>query len=296
MCYGCQMQIIEMNGVVKNYGSFQALKGLDFKLSRAEKVCFLGPNGAGKTTAINIMLGLKKASSGSVRLFGEQPKQRKNRDRVGVMLQESGIPESLKVSEIINLIKATYSYSLPTSEIIEKADLSHKQSARVGSLSGGEKQRLFFALAIAGDPDLVFLDEPTVAMDVHSRKVFWEELDKFHKLGKSILFSTHYLEEADEFADRIVVINKGKKIAEGSPSEIKAVVASKTVEFKSTSDLTKYYSLGIKSLGNNSFHFYSNEPEPILKKLFADNVHLSDLSINSTDLEAAFVSLTEAES
>ena len=290
------MKILEMNSITKSYGNFKALDNINFELSAGEIVCFLGPNGAGKTTAISIMLGLRKATSGTVKLFGESPNQTKSRDRIGVMLQESGVPGSLKVKELINLIRATYSYSLPTNEILEKADLLEKQNARIATLSGGQKQRLYFALAIAGDPDIVFLDEPTVAMDVQSRQVFWQVLRNFAKLGKSILFSTHYLEEADENADRIIVINKGQIIAQGSPSEIKAVVADKTIRFKTDLKPEQAKELGFNLQTDADYKLiYTQNAEETIAKLFAKNIKIEDLTITATDLEAAFLSLTKEQ-
>lgn len=290
------MKILEMNSVTKTYGDFKALDNIDFELSAGEIVCFLGPNGAGKTTAISIMLGLRRATSGDVKLFGESPKNTSSRDRIGVMLQESGVPASLKVKELINLIRATYSHSLPAQEILEKADLLEKQNARISTLSGGQKQRLYFALAIAGDPDIVFLDEPTVAMDVQSRKVFWETLQNFAKLGKSILFSTHYLEEADENADRIIVINKGQIIAQGSPTDIKAVVADKTIRFKTNINQIEAKELGFDIKKDAEYSIiYTQNAEQTIAKLFAKNIEIKDLTITATDLEAAFISLTKEQ-
>ncbi len=290
------MKILEMNSITKSYGNFKALDNINFELSAGEIVCFLGPNGAGKTTAISIMLGLRKATTGTVRLFGESPNQAKSRDRIGVMLQESGVPGSLKVKELLNLIRATYSHSLPTTEILEKADLLEKQNARIATLSGGQKQRLYFALAIAGDPDIVFLDEPTVAMDVQSRQVFWRVLRNFAKLGKSILFSTHYLEEADENADRIIVINKGQIIAQGSPSEIKAVVADKTIRFKTDLKPEQAKELGFNLQIDADYKLiYTQNAEETIAKLFAKNIEIKDLTITATDLEAAFLSLTKEQ-
>ncbi len=290
------MKILEMNSITKSYGNFKALDNINFELSAGEIVCFLGPNGAGKTTAISIMLGLRKATTGTVRLFGESPNQAKSRDRIGVMLQESGVPGSLKVKELLNLIRATYSHSLPTTEILEKADLLEKQNARIATLSGGQKQRLYFALAIAGDPDIVFLDEPTIAMDVQSRQVFWRVLRNFAKLGKSILFSTHYLEEADENADRIIVINKGQIIAQGSPSEIKAVVADKAIRFKTDLKPEQAKELGFNLQTDADYKLiYTQNAEETIAKLFAKNIKIEDLTITATDLEAAFLSLTKEQ-
>lgn len=289
------MSVIELEQISKRYGGLQALNNLSLKVEPGEVVAFLGPNGAGKTTAISIMLGLKNPSSGSAKLFGQHPESAGVRSRVGVMLQESGVPQALKVKEVIELFQSYYPYTLPLDEILQRADLAQKANAPVAALSGGQKQRLYFALSIVGDPDLIFLDEPTVAMDVESRRGFWEQVRGFAALGKTILFSTHYLDEADAVASRIVVIHQGKVIADGSPSSIKQLVAAKTIRLKTnlTAEQAKAYP-GVERTEQQNGHLvlYSNTPERFLQHLFQQGHQVSDLTVSDTDLEAAFVSLT----
>lgn len=289
------METICMQGVIKRYGSTEALKGVDLQVQQGEIVSVLGPNGAGKTTAIAIMLGLREATSGEVSLFGMPPDSRTARSRVGAMLQESGVPDTLTVRELLGLFRRYYPYGLPVEELLDRADLREKQNAQVRSLSGGQKQRLYFALAIAGDPDLVFLDEPTTAMDVETRRAFWEQVRGFAELGKTILFSTHHLEEADDVATRIVVIHEGRVIAQGTPREIKRLVADKTVRLKTDAPFDALRTAnGVQHAERSNGHVvvYTHEPEALLASLFAQGCSVEDLTVTDTDLEAAFVSLT----
>ena len=284
-----------MENVTKRYGATQALQGIELSVRQGEIVSVLGPNGAGKTTSIQIMLGLREATSGEVALFGLRPDSRAARSRVGAMLQESGVPDTLTIRELLALFRRYYPQGLPVDELLDRADLRGKQGSQVRSLSGGQKQRLYFALAIAGDPDLVFLDEPTVAMDVETRRAFWKQVQGFAELGKTILFSTHHLEEADAFATRIVVIHQGRVIANGTPREIKRLVADKTVRLRTdapVADLRAADGVQHAELENGHAVIYTHEPEALLGRLFRDGRTVEDLTVTDTDLEAAFVSLT----
>jgi ABC-type multidrug transport system ATPase subunit len=206
--------VVEMKGIVKHFGLTRALSGLDFRVERSEVVALLGPNGAGKTTAIAIMLGLRTPSSGEVRLLGRRPRDLAARSRVGVKLQESGVPDELRVREIVDLFSSYYPRPLPSGEAIARSGLEDKERALVGSLSGGQRQRLFYALAICGDPVVLFLGEPTVGLDVEARRSFWEQVRGSVEAGRTVILTTHYLEEADALADRVVVIDRGRVVAE----------------------------------------------------------------------------------
>jgi ABC-2 type transport system ATP-binding protein len=293
------MNVIQMQQVSKRYGETQALNNVSLEVSQGEVVAFLGPNGAGKTTAIQVMLGLRAASSGSVKLFGESPQSKNTKTRIGVMLQESGLPETLTVEELIGLFGRYYSYTLPLEEVLQRADLVSKCKDLVRHLSGGQKQRLYFALSIVGDPDLIFLDEPTVAMDVEARHNFWQQVRGFAELGKTILFSTHYLEEADAIADRIVVIHQGQIIKDGTPHDIKRLVAAKTVKLKTDLWLEQAQNFPAVERAiqeNGHLIIYSDEPEKFIGELVSKGHTMTDLTVTDTDLEAAFVSLTGGRS
>jgi ABC-2 type transport system ATP-binding protein len=290
------MNVIEMQGVTKRYRTVDALRGVDLQVQPGEVVGFLGPNGAGKTTAISIMLGLRTPTSGTTRLWGTSPSDPAAKARTGVMLQESGVPETLRVQEVVRLFQSYYPYTLPTDEIIQRAGLQDKRRALIDKLSGGQKQRLYFALALTGDPDLLFLDEPSVGMDVETRHAFWEQVRGFAAAGKTILFSTHYLQEADALASRIVVINKGEIIAQGTPREIKAHVADTHVRMRTDLPLDQihnYPSVRRVTTENGYVTVTTNEPEQFLRRVFLDDWQVADLSVQQADLETAFLSLTE---
>src|SRR5258708_17885434 len=190
-------------------GSGEGLKGSTLDIETGEVVAMAGPNGAGKTTSISLMLGLRKPTSGTARLFGMNPTDRRARSRTGVMLQESGVPQVLKVKETIDLFRSYYPTPMPAGRVIELAGLDDKAESQNKDLSGGQRQRLYFALAICGDPDLIFLDEPTVGLDVDARRAFITSIKGFIAIGKTIVLTPHYLEEGDELATRVVGIHHG---------------------------------------------------------------------------------------
>ncbi len=290
------VNVIELRGVSKCYGKLQAVYPLDLDVQAGDIVGFLGPNGAGKTTTMSMMLGLRRPTSGTVRLFGQPPSSLQSRARVGIMLQESGVPGSLRVDELLRLFQSYYPYTLPTAELLERAGLVEKRHALVSALSGGQKQRLYFALALAGDPDLLFLDEPTAGMDVEARLHFWEQVRGFTALGKTILFSTHYLEEVDALATRIIVIDKGRIIAEGTPHEIKGLTADKHVILRTNlpADLVNGYP-GVRTaqVQNGELQVATTRPEDFLRRVFSEGWEVNDLRVKEVDLETAFLSLTE---
>jgi ABC-2 type transport system ATP-binding protein len=291
---------VELIDAHKSYGSVEALRGVNVAINRGELVAMLGPNGAGKTTSINLMLGLRKPSSGSVRLFGLDPSDRRARSRCGVMLQESGVPDTLRVGELVELFCSYYPHPMAPARAIALAGLEGQAKQQSAKLSGGQRQRLYFALAVCGDPDLIFLDEPTVGMDVESRRAFLASIREFGQEGKTIVLTTHYLEEADELADRIVVIDRGVVVADASPAEIKSRVAGKRVSFTSPRPLSEADLRGLPytklELSHGRVRLLSNAPEALLRELFGRGVEIGDLQVVGADLEEAFLELThEAE-
>jgi ABC-2 type transport system ATP-binding protein len=279
----------------KKYGDVEALKGVSLDIELGEVVAMLGPNGAGKTTSISLLLGLRKPTSGKALLFGLDPTHLDARSRVGVMLQESGIPAMLKVREIVDLFRSYYPKPMATDRAISMAGLEEKANALVKELSGGQRQRLYFALAVCGDPEVLFLDEPTVGMDVEGRRSFIERIAEFANMGRTVVLTTHYLEEADQLAKRVIVIDRGLVIADASPQEIKSKVAGKRVRFKAAA-LTEKDLDGLpvtsSTITDHSVQLLTNQPEAVLRELFGRRIEISELEVSGADLEDAFISLT----
>ncbi len=216
----------ELAGVTKRYNNgVLALDTFSLALHQGEIVALLGPNGAGKSTAIKLLMGLAAPSDGQVRIFGQNPRHNTNRLRTGVMLQVGKAPETLRVREHLDLFRGYYPAPLPLAELTRIAGLAGLEDRLFGQLSGGQKQRVLFALALAGDPDLIFLDEPTVGLDIEARRILWTEIRGLAARGKTVLLTTHYLEEADALASRIAVINHGRLVCQGTPSEVKGYAA-----------------------------------------------------------------------
>jgi ABC-2 type transport system ATP-binding protein len=279
----------------KKYGSIEALRGVSLDIELGDVVAMLGPNGAGKTTSISLLLGLRKPTSGKALLFGLSPYHLDARSRVGVMLQESGIPAMLKVREIVDLFRSYYPKPMAGDRAIAMAGLEEKAGAQVKELSGGQRQRLYFALAVCGDPDVLFLDEPTVGMDVEGRRSFIERIAEFANLGRTVVLTTHYLEEADQLAKRVIVIDRGVVIADGSPKEIKSRVAGKRVRF-TAENLAETDLDGLPvtttTITDHRVQLLTNQPESVLRELFRKGIEISDLEVSGADLEDAFISLT----
>lgn len=291
--------VVTLNNVHKRFGAIDALRGFTLAVHPGEVIAFLGPNGAGKTTAISIMLGLRAPTSGSVTLFGLSPRDTRARSRIGVMLQESGIPTTLTIRELIDNFRSYYPVPLPTNTVLEIAGLNEVAGRLVGALSGGQKQRVYFALAMCGNPDVLFLDEPTVGLDVETRRSFWDQVRGYSAAGKTVLLTTHYLEEADALASRVIVINKGELIAEGTPAAIRSRVSGKHVTFDTDLPLDEHILQGLPITSmtkeGSKVNFFSPAPEAVLARIFATGASLSNLTVTGAALEDAFVHLTSEE-
>ena len=232
--------VVEIKKLTKIFKEKKAVDNVSFSIEKGEIVAILGPNGAGKSTTMLMMLGLLNPTNGEVKLFNENAKEKKVRERIGVMLQEVSLMDGLKVKEIIRLFRSYYPNPLPLEQLINLTGLTGEDlNKRTEKLSGGQKRRVGFALALAGNPDLLFFDEPTVGMDISARKVFWDTVKELAEKGKTIIFSTHYLQEADDIADRIILFNKGVVVADGTPAAIKGNLLKQSVSFKATSTFPK---------------------------------------------------------
>ena len=290
--------VAELRRAVKRYGAVTALAGIDFTVRPGEVVALLGPNGAGKTTAVQLLLGLARTSAGEARLFGVEPRATQARLRTGAMLQVSKVPETLKVREHIDLISSYYPRPLSRREVVAAAGLEGIEDRLFGKLSGGQRQRVLFALALCGDPDLMFLDEPTVGLDVEARRAFWTVIAAKAAQGRSVLLTTHYLEEADALADRIVMIGRGRVIAEGTPAEIKARVVGRKIRCRTALPLAEVAALpGVRDARREGelTELMASEAERAVFELLSRDPALSALEVRGADLEEAFLSLTHSD-
>ncbi|HTC93368.1 MAG TPA: ABC transporter ATP-binding protein [Terriglobales bacterium] len=288
----------EFCGVSKCYGETPALNNVSFRLHPGELVSLLGANGAGKTTAVKLLLGLAAPNQGRVRIFGQSPHTAAAKMRIGAMLQVGKVPETLKVREHIELFSCYYPRPLPLATVIETAGLQGLENRLFGELSGGQKQRVLFALAICGDPDLLFLDEPTVGLDVDSRRAFWREIRAFVERGRSVLLTTHYLEESDALADRILVLNRGTIVAEGTPKEIKSSVAGKTIRCTTALSVHQVQAIaGVSSVRvqKDGVEILTSRAEAVLRELLARDASLANVEITGTGLEEAFLEITRRD-
>jgi len=296
--------VAALSNVTKRYtNGVVALDDLSLSLRAGEIVALLGPNGAGKSTAVRLLMGLSAPSSGVVRIFGADPRDTAARVRTGVMLQIGRAPEMLRVREQIELFRGYYPSPLPYAELVHAAGLEGIEDRFFGQLSGGQKQRMLFALALAGDPDLIFLDEPTVGLDIEARRLMWAQIRQLAARGKTVLLTTHYLEEADALAHRIVVVNKGRVVCEGTPAEVKsmgsgATGALKIIRCSTSLDaalLRKIAGVAQADVEGALTTLTTSQPEATLREMLALDQHLHNLEVVSPALEDAFLALTSAD-
>ena len=288
--------IARLHSVTKRYGQNTALDQLNLSLYPGEVVALLGPNGAGKTTAVRLLLGLTAPTSGSVRVLGRDPRDSDARTRIGAMLQVTRVPEVLRVKEHIDLFRSYYPNPLPASEVVRIAKLEGLEDRMFGKLSGGQKQRVLFGLAVCGNPDLVFLDEPTVGMDIESRRGLWDQVRALSAAGKTVLLTTHYLEEADMLANRIVVINKGKIVAEGTPAEMKHRVSGRRIRCVTQLEvefLRLLPSVTQVEEDREAVVITASHPENVLREMLLHDETLHGLEVSAAGLEEAFLALTK---
>jgi ABC-2 type transport system ATP-binding protein len=293
---GAAPTAVRFEGVTRRFGQVTALDHVDLTIRAGETVALLGPNGAGKSTAIGLMLGLLRPTSGSVTVLGQSPRAAVAAGRIGSMLQDAGLPSNVRVGELVGFARRLYPNPLEAGAIIQRAGLADLADRPVDRLSGGEAQRLRFAIAIAGDPDLVFLDEPTVAMDVETRRSFWADMRRSAAEGRTILFATHYLEEADQVADRVVVLDRGRIVADGSGRSLRSRVAGRTVQFDMTgADATPLAMLpGVTQVDvrGETVRLSTTDSDGTVRALFATDLSIRDLEVTGADLEDAFIALT----
>lgn len=291
---------IELRALHKTFGAITAVDGIDVTIGRGEVVALLGPNGAGKSTTIDLALGLSRPTSGSALLFGAEPRAAIVAGRVGAMLQSGALLPTLTVSQSVALIASAHQHPMSVAEAMERAGIADLAHQRVSRLSGGQLQRARFAVAVVSNPELLILDEPTAAMDVESRREFWRSMREFTDEGRTVVFATHYLDEADTFADRIIIMNSGRIAADGTPAEVKAVVAGRTIRFAVDSTAvdaarTRLSSLaGIRGLElrGDSFQLVAEDSDATLRALLAAVPSARDIEITAHNMDDAFLALT----
>ncbi|MCG7532009.1 ABC transporter ATP-binding protein [Psychrobium sp. MM17-31] len=281
---------------VKSDVKQRVLNELSLTINRGQVVCLLGANGAGKSTLINLMLGRLKAQCGDIEIFGQLHSSKEVRQRLGVMLQDSAAPERAKVSELLELFRSYYDQPLPLTQLYSDLQLDGIKDKYFGALSGGQKQLVLLAIALCGDPDLLFLDEPSVGMDVTTRRVLWQVIERYKSLGKTILLTTHYLEEADALSDRIVVLKGGRIIADDTPQGLKVAFSHKLIKAKTSIAMASVRALAgvvnVAQYGNYLEVTTTNAAETLAKWQVLD-ADIDDLTISNCDLEQAFIQLTQ---
>ena len=287
--------IAELENVVKRYGAVTALDGVDLQLHPGELLALLGPNGAGKSTAVSLLLGLQRADGGSATLFGLDPQSMDARRRIGVMLQEAALQQSLRVDELIRLTMSYYPKPREFGEVALLAGIEELLPRRYGKLSGGQKRRVQFALAICGDPQILFLDEPTVGLDMGARTALWKTLRMLVAGGCAIVLTTHYLEEAEALADRVAVLARGRVIAAGSVDDIRAHVAQRRIRCISSvaaETLRGWPEVMQAEREGEHLHIVSDAVEAVLRRLLATDPELRDLEVQRAGLAEAFAEIT----
>ena len=288
--------VVSFDNVSKHYGSLRAVDRLSLDLRAGQTVALLGPNGAGKSTSLDMLLALRKPTSGRIRMFGSDPYHAVKTGRVGAMLQSGGLMPEVTVRELVQLVTGLQPRPVPVSTTLRRAGIESIADQRVDRLSGGQTQRVRFALAIVGDCDLIVLDEPTTAMDVETRRRFWGSMKEEVAEGKTLLFATHYLEEADQAADRILVINRGRLLADGTPAEIKERAGAKRISFR-LENADEPLLLGLPGLVSldvrgDVVQIQSSDSDATLYALLDAGYRPREVEIGSHGLEQAFLAIT----
>jgi ABC-2 type transport system ATP-binding protein len=287
--------LAQLRGVSKSYGKIKALDGIDLALHGGELLALLGPNGAGKTTAIGLLLGLIRADGGTVSLFGQDPQRIQARRNIGVMLQDAALPATLRVGELIRLTASYYPSPRSLQESAQLAGVADLLQRPYGKLSGGQQRRVQFALALCGRPRLLFLDEPSVGMDIQARQKLWTAIRHLVAEGNSVVLTTHYLEEAEALADRVCVMARGKMISEGSVDELRARVSLKRVRCATRIDIAtvrEWPEVAEARMEGERLWMSSGQVEALVRRLLAADAGLSSLEVQTAGLAEAFTELT----
>jgi ABC-2 type transport system ATP-binding protein len=293
--------VVELSGISKTFKDKTAVRNVNFTIEKGSIVALLGPNGAGKTTTISMMLGLLEPTEGTVKIFGQHPKDIKVRERIGAMLQHVSVIDRLKVREVLELFRSYYPDPMDIDFLIQLTGLTKDDMTRYAEkLSGGQKRCLSFALALAGNPDLLFFDEPTVGLDTTARRRFWDSIAQLAAQGKTIIFTTHYLQEADDAADRILLFSQGALIEDGTPEEIKAKIVKRSVSFLSDQN-SPAFRRRLEAIPcitacyerDGRIHVSTDDTDAALIAMITEGLPIRDIRIDQGRLDEAFEQLTQ---
>ncbi|MYW93211.1 ATP-binding cassette domain-containing protein [Amycolatopsis rubida] len=291
---------IRLGGIAKRYGDVRAVSHVDLTIAPGEVVALLGPNGAGKSTTVDMILGLTTPDEGTVSVFGQTPADAVRAGMIGAMLQGGTLLDDLTVRETVGLVAKLHRRPMPVRDALRAAGVEDIADRRANKLSGGQKQRVRFAVALVSDPDLLVLDEPTAAMDVGSRREFWKSMYSFTDTGRTVLFATHYLEEAEEFADRVVLMRAGEIVADGSVAEVRALAGGRTIRAVLPAGVSDQLVSALPAVTSFALRgervaLSSSDSDTTLRALLAAVPAVRDIEIGAVGLEGAFLSLTSDE-
>ncbi|GAA2618015.1 ABC transporter ATP-binding protein [Paractinoplanes durhamensis] len=281
--------------VTRRYGDALALDHVSLDIAAGAIVGVLGPNGAGKSTLISLLTGIRKPSSGRVELLGADPRLPASRRHLGVTPQETGLPGTLRVGEVIDFVRAHYPDPLPRAELLTRFGLTDLVRRQTGGLSGGEKRRVAVALAFAGRPRIVFLDEPTTGLDVEARRSLWDGIRQFHADGGTVVLTSHYLEEIESLADRAVVLGGGRVLADDTVDAVRGLVAVRRISLTSPVPLPALAGVTATERDGDRWHLLSPDADRLVRDLVAADVPFADLEVRPASLEEAFLRLTRLE-
>jgi len=285
--------IIHLNNVHKSFGDKNVICGIDAKIQAGEVVALLGVNGAGKTTMINMILGIEEPSNGEILLFGGNPKHAKNRQKIGATPQNTEFPETLKVKEVLELIAKHYDNPIPLEQAASQFSLTDILDQLCGGLSGGQKRRVALALAFMGKPECVFLDEPTTGLDVESRQKVWRHIQDYVKQGGSLFLTTHYLEEAEALATRVLILENGKISKDGSVNEIKKLAGLARIIFNGASVPSNLKHIEKSEHAGDKIILHTHNTDALIREIVSNNIAFENLEIKHNSLEQAFIMMAE---
>jgi ABC-2 type transport system ATP-binding protein len=289
--------LVQIRDVSKRYGSTTALQDVSLAVPRGQLVGLLGPNGAGKTTLLQLLAGLRRPTSGSIEVLGGDPRDASHRRRLGMTPQETGLPPTLRVREVVDVVAGHYADPVPAGELLGRFGLGAVAGKQIGALSGGQKRRLAVAVAFVGRPDLVLLDEPTTGLDVDARHALWDAIRDFHHADGTVLLTSHYLEEVEALAERVVVVDRGRIRAAGPTAEIRTTVATRTVRLRTPEPVLPSGLPGIErdARDGDRHELWTSDADELVRALVSSGVPFRDLEVATASLEDAFLAITAAD-